>query len=228
MYPIITAFAPNIDNYALSENAGTAFQNGQQMKVPLLAGFNSDEQAVFLPYGLSKTSTTMYQEGLLEYFGPRALEALMLYPTLPCLTALSMHYHTARFPTSSIWAYYFTYTSPYSPAAIHTAEIPFVFGNLGQSLVFGPAQAPPSSSDVAFSRTLMGYWTNFAKIGNPNGNGLPVWPAYTGGGSGFLQLGNTIAPVTYNLSRFQFLASFRLDDVLPQSWKNVNMSDLGN
>jgi para-nitrobenzyl esterase len=26
------------------------------------------------------------------------------------------------------------------------------------------------------------YWTNFAKSGNPNGTGLPQWPAYKPGG----------------------------------------------
>ena len=28
------------------------------------------------------------------------------------------------------------------------------------------------------SKTIVGYWTNFAKTGNPNGPGLPSWPTF--------------------------------------------------
>lgn len=72
----------------------------------------------------------------------------------------------------------------------------------------------------------MGYWVNFAKSGNPNGAGLPTWPTYSSAGSAdIFGLGNTIAPVNYDLTRFQFIESFRTNGVLPTSWRSINVSE---
>ncbi|KFP70258.1 Fatty acyl-CoA hydrolase precursor, medium chain, partial [Acanthisitta chloris] len=55
--------------------------------------------------------------------------------------------------------------------ADHGAEIPFVFG---KPFLAGYA----TEEENKLSRTVMKYWTNFARNGNPNGEGLVHWPQY--------------------------------------------------
>ena len=40
---------------------------------------------------------------------------------------------------------------------------------------------------------MMTYWSQFAATGNPNGNGLPHWPAYRRETDQHLELGDTIS-----------------------------------
>ena len=61
---------------------------------------------------------------------------------------------------------------PRAKGAVHSAEIEYGMGNLHYNKVYAW-----SEEDNKVSRTLQGYFVNFIKGGDPNGNGLPPWPA---------------------------------------------------
>ena len=42
---------------------------------------------------------------------------------------------------------------------------------------------------------MTAYWTNFAKTGDPNGEGLPVWPAYDASDETLMELKAGPAPI---------------------------------
>ena len=58
--------------------------------------------------------------------------------------------------------------------APHATEIPFVFDTVAAR--YGKDLTP---ADRATAQAANAYWVNFAKTANPNGKGLPEWPAYT-------------------------------------------------
>ena len=50
-----------------------------------------------------------------------------------------------------------------------------------------------SDRDREVSRIISAYWVQFAKTGNPNGDGLPVWPAFESGKDVLLDIGDEFA-----------------------------------
>ncbi|MDQ8727110.1 carboxylesterase/lipase family protein [Bradyrhizobium sp. LHD-71] len=77
-----------------------------------------------------------------------------------------------------LYKYLFTWKSPALNGmlgATHTLEIPFVFGTVDLT----PEIVCDAPDRHEVSRQAMAYWVNFARQGNPNGNGLPHWPAYS-------------------------------------------------
>jgi para-nitrobenzyl esterase len=66
--------------------------------------------------------------------------------------------------------------APVPRGAVHSAEIEYAMGNLATNNVF--AWTP---EDYRVSETMQGYFANFVKTGNPNGPGLPNWPAANSG-----------------------------------------------
>jgi para-nitrobenzyl esterase len=52
---------------------------------------------------------------------------------------------------------------------------------------------PWEETDRKLSETIMSYWVNFAAKGDPNGEGLPRWPAYSAQADQYLELGDHIS-----------------------------------
>ena len=85
------------------------------------------------------------------------------------------------------WVYRFTRVRP-GPGgeqlrAYHGAEIPYVFDTHDGWLA-------TEDADRQLTGTFIDYWTNFARTGDPNGDGLPAWPAYDATDARVMTLGD--------------------------------------
>jgi para-nitrobenzyl esterase len=65
---------------------------------------------------------------------------------------------------------------PAALGAVHSAEIEYAMGNLATNKVYDW-----SPDDYKVSEVMQAYFANFVKAGDPNGSGLPKWPAASGG-----------------------------------------------
>src|SRR3954454_6516136 len=187
-------FWPNVDGYFLPEDPASIYRAGKQAHVPLLAGWNTDEQNYAAYFGNSAVTKENYEAKIREQYGSHAAEILKAYPADSdkelrlSAGALAgdrfIAYSTWRWleaqlatGESSVYAYHFEQAPPAtagspSRGAYHSADIEYVFGTLKSK------DLPWTAADEQISRMISAYWTNFAKTGDPNGQGLPVWPTY--------------------------------------------------
>ena len=97
--------------------------------------------------------------------------------------------------TQPVYLYYWTHAPPGKnhdfSGAYHGSEISFVFDHPR-----GPDELGWTDADRRIGGLMSSYWTNFAKTGNPNGKGLPTWPAYGGKTQEVMELGDHFRPLT--------------------------------
>ena len=96
---------------------------------------------------------------------------------------------------AKVFSYEFTRVPPYRAGdkhfgwgASHGTEMPYVFEHLDQTPLAWTLE------DRALASTMASYWTNFAKTGDPNGAGLPIWPQFAWSDQQVMQLGAEIKP----------------------------------
>ena len=191
-------FPVTIDGYFLPKAPGAIFRAGEQAHVPLLAGWNSDEGNYTSIVGNDPPIKENYEKGVRKLYGAAADSVLRLYAvqTDADVEQVGTDLASDRFIAFNTWRwtdeqartggkpvyrYLFERARPEAkPArgAVHSAEIEYALGNLPLNKVYswGP-------DDHAISRLMQDYFVNFIKKGDPNGTGLPQWPAIKSGGA---------------------------------------------
>ena len=191
--PAIQGLAwPIIDGYVIPDDQYKLYKTGKFNDTPILVGYNSDEGATF-----SRVKTPEdYIASVKTRYGKFADELIKAYPvdsnTVPKTARdltrdAAFGWHTwiwARLESeigkSKVYYYYFDQHPDYpkdSPrygfGSPHGQEVAYVFEHLN------PSDSNLTKSDFKISEAMATYWTNFAKYGNPNGNGLPEWQAFS-------------------------------------------------
>jgi para-nitrobenzyl esterase len=113
----------------------------------------------------------------------------------------------------SVWRYLFTHRYENDAflntvRAFHTAELPFVSGNLQTGSAVDPDPYSPSSAETALANEMMDYWARFAATGDPNGSGAAQWVSYDAG-ENILQLDDSIVTLAggYRNAQCDFLST---------------------
>ena len=198
-----------VDSWVIPTQPDLAFANGAQASVPVLIGSNEDEMRN-LVRALPVPRMQEYPRLLLNAFGGNPLfrplipKLLAAYPASDTAAAQRRLFEAnsdgfgagARWIARAmrkagqrdVYVYRFTHVIQ-SPGgrtlgAFHVAEMPFVFGN-------DPGW-PKGAQDSTLGEAIRGYWVEFARTGNPNGEGRPAWPMYEPDPDSYLELGDTL------------------------------------
>ena len=199
-----------MDGYVLKESPFDAYRAHAQNDVDVLVGSNADEGQLFLQ---KKTVTVANFKDILGADFPAPL-VWLLHPnpgntdTEARLAAAAIEgdmrfrwdmWRWARLAAENggkhVYYYLFSRTPPfpsgnryYGLGATHGMEMPYVFDHLDQQ------EVPWTSKDRELAAVLPEYWTNFAKNGDPNGPGLPVWPGFRESRDKVMFLGEELRP----------------------------------
>lgn len=204
-----------IDGRIVPSTVEAAFKAGRQAPVPFIIGSNSAEFWWMRPtdrngYGQIDDDMTWLEraDAVQAYGGLEAFDRLAITDLVfsePARMLARLHAKAGH----PAWLYRFDISSPQNPephgGATHAIERPYVFGTLN-TLPY-----PVEDRDRKASEAMMGYWTAFARSGDPNGVGRPRWPTATLRDTrlmNFLNSGPTVTPVPFS-ARLDVLERFR-------------------
>jgi para-nitrobenzyl esterase len=194
----------SVDGYVIRSAPADVFAGGTQHKLPILMG------AAARDYTSSAALATELSSLMDKAYGPLAPRAQLLYAaddalygtpgvqwttdtSFRCPTTLQLAQHVAARNT----AYAFEFARLAVPeirpgGSVHGLDPAYVFGTYATWTADTKVRPMEHTAvDTTISELMQGYWANFVKTGDPNGQGLPAWPTFQDPARAYLQFGDT-------------------------------------
>ena len=197
-------FAIVVDGWYVPEDLSLVYSHHKENDVDILVGSNRDEGTFFARPGAGNAE--QFSGAAKKRFNEMADAYLKLYPASSDAEAGVSQLATVRDEfgwqmrewaqlqsargKGNAYLYFFTHVPPSAPGqpsrgATHTADLAYMFNNPNPNW---------TDTDRQLADTMSSYWVNFAANGDPNGKGLPEWPAYKPKSEKTMVLGDGVAP----------------------------------
>jgi carboxylesterase type B len=162
--------------------------------VPVLTGTNKHESGA-TPH--PDVTPAAYQEQVRRRYQDLADEVLALYPVAApndiAWDSVRVSNYRKAAEKKKVYTYFWDHAMPGPDAdqygAFHSSEVPYAMGALSM------AERPFTAADHKIADMMSSYWANFIANGDPNGTGLPHWPAVNEKSGYTMEVGDTTAAI---------------------------------
>lgn len=198
-----------LDGYALEKNPYDVYKDGENNEEALLNGFNVMEADAFIipTYLFSPTNKNNIKSRLVKVFGDDIggkvydlykdrieKDAFNTFNEIySVFWFMQPHYSWSNMASQNgvdVYRYQFTKENKFH-STYHAGEMIYAYGNVK----YEDRTYRYNKSDLDLAETMLSYWSNFVKTGDPNGEGLPTWNEFTLGDENLMELGSNVGPI---------------------------------